>query len=179
MGGRGPFSGGTARLGTFGVTMVRDVAPFEEMKLRLLNGAHSAIAYLGLLLGHGTVARSFRRPAIRRFVARLWAEAIPTLPADAGLDPQAYTRRTDAALRQPGAGAPHRADRHRRQPEAAAAHRRLGPGAAGRPAARPDHLIAGPAAWIAACEARGDTLPAGHFTDPLDAPLDEICSPNA
>jgi fructuronate reductase len=25
-----------------------------------------------------------------------------------------------------------------------------------------------PAVWIAACEARGRTLPAGHFTDPLD-----------
>ena len=30
------------------------------------------------------------------------------------------------------------------------------------------------AAWIAACEARGNSLPAGHFTDPLDAKLAEI-----
>ena len=71
-------------------TMVARRRPFEEMKLRLLNGSHSAIAYLGLLSGHATVAAAFADPAIRNFVDALWAEAIPTLAADAGLDPQAY-----------------------------------------------------------------------------------------
>ena len=42
---------------------------------------------------------------------------------------------------------------------------------AGRPA---DHLSLALAAWIAAAEARGRTLPVGHFTDPLDQKLDEI-----
>ena len=46
--------------------------PFEEMKLRLLNGAHSGIAYLGVLAGHETVAESFGDPAIRAFVSGLW-----------------------------------------------------------------------------------------------------------
>ena len=75
----------------FGATMVDDVRPYEEMKLRLLNGAHSALAYLGLLSGHETVDRAFADPAIRHFVDRLWAEAIPTLPQDAGLDTARYT----------------------------------------------------------------------------------------
>ena len=84
------FPGGRPDWEKFGVEMVRDVRPFEEMKLRLLNGAHSSIAYLGLLAGHDTVAKSFGDRAIRRFVAALWAEAATTLPADAGLDPEKY-----------------------------------------------------------------------------------------
>ncbi len=85
------FGAGRPRWDGFGVTMVRDVQPFEEMKLRLLNGAHSSIAYLGLLTGHETVSAAFSDPDIRGFVDRLWAEAIPTLPKDAGLEPQSYT----------------------------------------------------------------------------------------
>ncbi len=85
------FPAGRPAWEKFGVTMVEDVRPFEDMKLRLLNGAHSAIAYLGLLSGHATVDRAFADPAIRQFVDALWAEAIPTLPQDAGLDTSAYT----------------------------------------------------------------------------------------
>src|SRR5690606_30447385 len=39
-----------------GAEMVSDVAPWEASKLRLLNGGHLALAYLGLLAGFGTVA---------------------------------------------------------------------------------------------------------------------------
>jgi fructuronate reductase len=39
-----------------------------------------------------------------------------------------------------------------------------------------DHLMLAVAAWIAAAEARGGTLPSGHFTDPLDAGLVAIFS---
>ncbi|TIS60839.1 MAG: mannitol dehydrogenase family protein, partial [Mesorhizobium sp.] len=49
------FPAGRPAWEKFGVTMVEDVGPFEDMKLRLLNGAHSGIAYLGLLSGHATV----------------------------------------------------------------------------------------------------------------------------
>ena len=38
------------------------------------------------------------------------------------------------------------------------------------------HLTLVVAAWIAACGARGTTLPDGHFTDPLDAPLTALLS---
>ncbi|RUX23349.1 mannitol dehydrogenase family protein, partial [Mesorhizobium sp. M2A.F.Ca.ET.037.01.1.1] len=85
------FPAGRPAWEKFGVTMVEDVGPFEDMKLRLLNGAHSGIAYLGLLSGHATVDCAFADPSIRQFVDRLWAEAIPTLPQDAGLDPIPYT----------------------------------------------------------------------------------------
>ncbi|TPN17881.1 mannitol dehydrogenase family protein [Mesorhizobium sp. B2-3-3] len=164
------FPAGRPAWEKFGVTMVDDVRPFEDMKLRLLNGAHSAIAYLGLLSGHATVDRAFADPAIRSFVDALWAEAIPTLPTDAGLDTSAYT--AELAERFSNTALAHRTaqianDGSQKLPQriVASAIERLQAGAA------PDHLALVIAAWIAACEARGKTLPDNHFTDPLDAAL--------
>lgn len=164
------FSAGRPDWERFGVQMVRDVRPFEEMKLRLLNGAHSAIAYLGLLAGHDTVAKSFGDPDIRRFVRALWAEAAPTLPQDAGLDPESYVR--DLTERFDNTALQHRTaqianDGSQKLPQrivGSALHRL----AAGQ---RADCLMLAVAAWIRAAELRGTALPAGHFTDPLDAPL--------
>ncbi|RWC45905.1 MAG: mannitol dehydrogenase family protein [Mesorhizobium sp.] len=154
----------------FGVTMVDDVRPFEDMKLRLLNGSHSAIAYLGLLSGHATVDRAFADPAIRQFVDRLWAEAIPTLPADAGLDTSAYT--AELAERFSNTALAHRTaqianDGSQKLPQriVASALECIEAGSV------PEHLTLVIAAWIAACEARGKTLPESHFTDPLDERL--------
>ncbi|UCI30559.1 mannitol dehydrogenase family protein [Mesorhizobium sp. B4-1-4] len=164
------FPAGRPAWEKFGVTMVGDVRPFEDMKLRLLNGAHSAIAYLGLLSGHATVDRAFADPAIRSFVDALWAEAIPTLPTDAGLDTSAYTaqlaeRFSNTALAHRTAQIANDGSQKLPQRIIASAIERLHAGAA------PDHLALVIAAWIAACEARGKTLPEAHFTDPLDAPL--------
>ncbi|MEO1104761.1 MAG: mannitol dehydrogenase family protein, partial [Pseudomonadota bacterium] len=88
----------------FGVTMTHDVRPFETMKLRLLNGAHSAIAYAGLLAGHETVADAFADPDIAAFVARLWQSSATTLPDATREQAPAYTqalatRFTNPALR--------------------------------------------------------------------------------
>ncbi len=72
-----------------GAEMVRDVAPYEEMKLRLLNGSHSLIAYLGYLAGYETVADTMADADFRRLVrAFMDREAGPTLklPADADLE---------------------------------------------------------------------------------------------
>jgi fructuronate reductase len=63
-----------------GVTLSRDVSAYERAKLRLLNGAHSTLAYLGLLAGLETVAQAMAQPALRAFVERLMIEDIePTL----------------------------------------------------------------------------------------------------
>ncbi len=75
-----------------GVELVSDVEPFELMKLRLLNGAHSALAYLGLLAGHETIAASMADPALALFVERYWEEMLPTVPPPASADLRAYTR---------------------------------------------------------------------------------------
>lgn len=72
-----------------GVTVSRDVPAYERAKLRLLNGAHSTLAYLGLLAGLETVAEAVAQPVLRAFVERLMREDIqPTLAAgrDAELD---------------------------------------------------------------------------------------------
>lgn len=167
------FPSGRPNWERFGAEMVKDVAPFEDMKLRLLNGSHSAIAYLGLLMGKETVSDAFADQSIRTFVSRLWAEAIPTLPAGAGLRPQVYTEQLSSRYDNPVLK--HRTaqianDGSQKLPQRiiATALARAGAGEGF------DHLMLTPAAWIAACEARGGTLPPGHFTDPLDPALTGI-----
>ncbi|TJV05542.1 MAG: mannitol dehydrogenase family protein [Mesorhizobium sp.] len=169
------FPAGRPSWEKFGVTMVGDVAPFEDMKLRLLNGAHSGIAYLGLLSGHATVDRAFADPAIRQFVDALWAEAIPTLPEDAGLDTSAYTaelteRFSNTALAHRTAQIANDGSQKLPQRIVASAVECMEAGT------EFVHLTLVIAAWIAACAARGKTLPEGHFTDPLDASLTALLS---
>ncbi len=74
-----------------GAELVGDVAPYEHMKLRLLNGAHSALAYLGYLAGHETIADTVENPILRAFVQDLWRdEIIPVVPAPPGTDLSNY-----------------------------------------------------------------------------------------
>ncbi|MDV7272162.1 mannitol dehydrogenase family protein [Thioclava sp. A2] len=69
-----------------GAQMVRDVTPFEHMKLRMLNGTHSALAYLGYLAGHETIADTVADPVFAGFVRRLWQdEIIPALTPPPGV----------------------------------------------------------------------------------------------
>jgi fructuronate reductase len=63
-----------------GAQLVADVGPYEEMKLRLLNGSHSALAYLGWLAGFEHVSEVMQAPAFVTFVSRMMAlEVAPTL----------------------------------------------------------------------------------------------------
>jgi fructuronate reductase len=85
------FPGGRPPWERAGVELVADVAPFEQAKLRILNGAHSALAYLGLLAGHPTIADAVEDPALRPVVeAMLRHEVMPTLAPPPGLDLPAY-----------------------------------------------------------------------------------------
>ncbi|WP_386679665.1 mannitol dehydrogenase family protein [Loktanella sp. R86503] len=72
-------------LASAGVQMVQDVAPFEEMKLRMLNGTHSALAYLGYLAGHETIADTVSDPDFAAYVRQCWAEIVPTVTAPPGV----------------------------------------------------------------------------------------------
>ncbi len=74
-----------------GVEFVADVAPYEAMKLRLLNGAHSTIAAMGRVSGHATVAEAIGHPVIRAFVTAYWAEVAPVIAP--GIDVVGYTAR--------------------------------------------------------------------------------------
>jgi fructuronate reductase len=64
-----------------GVEMVDDVAPYETMKLRLLNGAHSLLAYIGLLDGLTTVAGAIADPGLAALVTAYFEETGATLAA--------------------------------------------------------------------------------------------------
>ncbi len=78
-------------LAAVGARMVQDVAPFEHMKLRMLNGTHSALAYLGLLKGHETVAQAIADPDLEGFIDDLWTKEIaPSFAAPPGVDLGAY-----------------------------------------------------------------------------------------
>jgi fructuronate reductase len=72
-------------------TFVSDVGPYETMKLRLLNGSHSCIAYLGYLSGHETVSDAMQDENLANFVRRLMdEESTPTLQLPRGADVESY-----------------------------------------------------------------------------------------
>lgn len=74
-----------------GAQLVEDVAPFETMKLRLLNGSHSTLAYLGYLAGFETISETVADPAFQQLVVRLMSQELaPTLTIPADVDLSAY-----------------------------------------------------------------------------------------
>lgn len=76
------FAGPRPRWEWGGAQFVHDVRAYEAAKLRMLNGAHSALAYLGLARGHEFVHQAIADPLIAPLIARLMRqEAAPTLPA--------------------------------------------------------------------------------------------------
>jgi fructuronate reductase len=85
-----------------GAVFVKDVSAFELMKLRMLNGSHSTLAYLGYLAGCETVAETMAAPGFALLIEDLMAlESAPTLPALPGLDLTAYRRDLIARFRNP------------------------------------------------------------------------------
>ncbi len=84
------FSGSRPDFAGLGAQLTDRVAPWEDAKLRLLNGAHSAIAYLGGLAGDEFVHQFVARDVGRRLIAMLWDEAQDTLDPPARLDIPAY-----------------------------------------------------------------------------------------
>jgi len=69
-----------------GAEMVADITAFEHMKLRMLNGTHSALAYLGYLAGHETISDVMADARMAAFVEQLWqTEIAPTLTPPDGV----------------------------------------------------------------------------------------------
>lgn len=74
-----------------GVQFVKDVMPYEFMKLRLLNGSHLAIAGLGQLSGYRLISETIEDPHIRRYMTALMdKETGPTLMPVPGIDLTQY-----------------------------------------------------------------------------------------
>jgi fructuronate reductase len=75
------FANGRPPFETVGAQLVEDVEDYELMKLRMLNGSHSTMAYLGYLAKHQYVADAVGDPAIRQLIYGLMTEEVmPTLP---------------------------------------------------------------------------------------------------
>jgi mannitol 2-dehydrogenase len=85
------FSSRRPPLEDVGVQIVSDVAPYELMKLRLLNASHQAMAYFGRLLGYTYVHEAAQDPLVRHFLRRYMdEEATPTLDPVPGIDLREY-----------------------------------------------------------------------------------------
>ena len=69
-------AGDAAVLASAGVTVVDDVRPFEEAKLRMLNGSHSLMACMGAVAGLPTIAHCIAQPAIRTLVHGLMTHEV-------------------------------------------------------------------------------------------------------
>jgi mannitol 2-dehydrogenase len=99
------FPAGRPRLEEVGVTFVEDVAPYELMKLRILNGGHAAIAYPAALMDIHFVYDAMAEPLIRGFLARLEREEIiPTVPPVPGADLDSYFRLIERRFSNPRIG---------------------------------------------------------------------------
>ena len=96
------FRNGRPPLERAGVVPSDDIAGYDRAKLRLLNAPHSALAYLGSLMGLETVAEAMRDPVLPAFVERLMREDIvPSLALPRGFDPDAYIAAILARFRNP------------------------------------------------------------------------------
>ncbi|MEM1235959.1 MAG: mannitol dehydrogenase family protein [Pseudomonadota bacterium] len=85
-----------------GAIMVHDVEPFERMKLRMLNGTHSALAYVGRICGFETVSQAVSDPKMRSFIEALWAdEIIPTVQPPEGVNLATYAADLLARYKNP------------------------------------------------------------------------------
>ncbi len=85
----GEFPLGRPQWERAGARFVDDIEPFENRKLWLLNGAHSILAYNGLVKGYSTVAEAIEDQECRLAVTDFWIEASRNLPAEL-LDLETY-----------------------------------------------------------------------------------------
>ena len=77
--------------GEAGVQIVKDVEPYELMKMRLLNGSHVALAYSSYLLGCRKVDEAITQPLIKKFIRKHYMEEVtPTLAPVPGIDLAVY-----------------------------------------------------------------------------------------
>ncbi len=85
------FAAGRPAWEAVGVQVVDDVAPFELMKLRLLNAGHQAIAHSGALLGHEFAWQACADPTVRGLLEHyLRHEGVPAVGAVPGVDLTEY-----------------------------------------------------------------------------------------
>lgn len=163
---------GAPDLASVGVTMTSDVGGYERAKLRILNGLHSSLAYIGLGMGKETVAEAMAEPHLAAFVERMALhDIVPVLPRVAGLDPVAYTGAVLARFRNPAIR--HLLSQIAWDGSQKLPYRLLDTVAAAIEAGRPIDRLAVPiAAWMAFVARR--TAAGEAITDPLAGQLTAV-----
>lgn len=74
-----------------GVTIVADIDPYEETKIRVLNGGHTCLTYLGALAGHKSFDQLMHDPALfHHYWSYETGEVLPALTIDVPFDTQVY-----------------------------------------------------------------------------------------
>jgi mannitol 2-dehydrogenase len=99
------FPTGRPALENAGVTFVKDVSPYELMKIRILNGGHAAIAYPAALMDIHFVHEAMEEPLIRNFLAKLEREEIiPIVPPVPDTDLEDYFQLIEKRFSNPRIG---------------------------------------------------------------------------
>jgi fructuronate reductase len=158
-------------LASVGVVMAKDVGAWEKAKLRILNGAHSTLAYLGLLIGHETVADAMNDAALAGFVARLIRQDIIPSLEPSPLDLSVYSRQILERFRNPAIG--HKLSQIAWDGSQKLPYRLLDTIAEARGSKRSIERLAVPiAAWMLFIQQRAQARI--EIVDPLGAKLTEI-----
>lgn len=154
-----------------GAQFTDDVTPYELMKLRILNGSHSTLAYLGALAGHRTIADAVADPGLREIATTLIRDdMIPTLAQPDGVDLVEYGDRVLARYTNPGLR--HTTVQIAMDGSQKLPQRLVAPAAAAIGAGRRPHAITlGLAAWMAYV-ARGEDRDGRPL--PLDDPMSDV-----
>ncbi|MCP1401307.1 mannitol dehydrogenase family protein [Achromobacter insolitus] len=96
------FAAGRPAWDAAGANFVRNAAPYERLKLRMVNAPHSAFAYLGAMLGLRTNSEAAATPALRRYVDDMMRlELAPTLRGVPGSGLDEYRQRFLARVSNP------------------------------------------------------------------------------
>lgn len=96
------FPSGRPGLEKVGVEFVKDVAPYEHMKLRILNGGHAAIAYPAALLDFEFVHQAMEDLDLRAFLTKLAiSEIIPIVPPVPNINLDDYFAKVDRRFSNP------------------------------------------------------------------------------
>ncbi|WP_439594652.1 mannitol dehydrogenase family protein [Falsiroseomonas sp.] len=170
------FPGGRPEWEMAGAQFTADVAAFELAKLRMLNGAHSALAYLGYLAGHGTVAEAAADPLFAAYLEAFWAEVMPNLAPPPGLDLRDYAAQLLARFR-------NRALRHQTSQIAMDGSQKLPQRLLGTIRAALAEglpvgcLVLGVAGWMRYMVGVDEAGGAIHLRDPMIAEISRACAP--
>lgn len=160
---------GLPDLESAGVIFTGDVALWERAKLRILNGAHSSLAYLGILRDHDSVAEAMADRELADFVRAMIVEEVwPSLATTEGFDLAAYTKGVFGRFANPAIE--HRLSQIAWDGSQKLPYRLLGTIVDAIAAGRPfDRLAAAVAGWMAFCCRR--TSEGQELVDPLAKPL--------